>query len=97
MQTWDHNQVGTLLQALADQESNSNRHHDRDDGFDVNAELELVADIDGESDLSGWLWESAPDSEEKSRIDKVYSYLREREARKWVWRDGNVYRRDAHA
>ena len=77
MQGWDHNQVGTMLQALAEQETT------RRDGFDSWAELRLMEDVNSNGDLDNWLYEAAKDCDEKKQIDRVYSYLRNREERRW--------------
>jgi len=78
MQNWDHNQVGALVAALAEQEGR--------DGFDSWAERSLMEDVNGNGDLDNWLYEAAKDCDEKKQIDRVYSYLRSREQRKWQHR-----------
>lgn len=70
--TWDHNQAGTLLEALADQESM------RGD-FDSSAEFGLCEDFSGKGWLESWLYEA---TQGIKRLDKVYEYLQDREARK---------------
>lgn len=70
--TWDHNQAGTLLEALANQESM------RGD-FDQETEFGLCENFSGNGWLESWLYGAAPGVK---RLDKVYEYLQTRAARK---------------
>lgn len=69
---WDHNQAGTLLEALASQES---MHGD----FNQETEFGLCEAFSANGWLESWLYEAAPGIK---RLDKVYDYLQTRAARK---------------
>ena len=71
--TWDHNQIGTLLQAYAGEESNSS------DGFDQWAEWSLCEDFNGNGCLDNWIFGSNP--EKLNRLHRVGRYLRDRAER----------------
>lgn len=67
---WDHNQVGTLLQAYADQVQGSE--------FDSWAEYSLMEDCRCNGWLDSWIYENTPGIE---RLLNVHEYLQERENR----------------
>jgi len=69
--TWDHNQYGTLLEALARQESRTGE-------FDQYAEHSLCEDFRGNGHLDSWIAEATPGIE---RLYKVHDYLETRAAR----------------
>lgn len=77
---WDHNQVGTLIEACAETWATDEGH----DGFDIFAEHSLIED-----DMSnGWIDEClfTDASREFSRLASIASYLREREMREYYKR-----------
>lgn len=67
---WDHNQVGTLLLAHANEQSNED--------FDHWAEFALMSDLSGSGDLDNWIWEATP---EAKRLYRIFEYLQTRAAR----------------
>lgn len=73
LEEWDHNQVGTLLEAYANQES--------DDGFDSFAEYELMEGARGNGKIDMSIYENMKDQAE--RLFKIRDYLVEREERKY--------------
>lgn len=81
---WDHNQVGTVLLAYANQESESGKE------FDSWEEVSLMESDRDNGHIEQWLGESVRPAcaEDFARLDKVYAYLRERERRHWTIRNG---------
>jgi hypothetical protein len=71
--TWDHNQIGTLLQTFADQETHNHEE------FDQWAEFELMEDAGGNGNVDNWIFGSNP--EKLNRLDRIARYLRERQER----------------
>ena len=69
--TWDHNQHGTLLRCYAVQESNC-------DDFGQMEEHRLVEDMSGNGHLDNWIAEATPGIE---RLYKVHDYLEARKER----------------
>ncbi len=67
--TWDHNQIGTLLQAYADQEFGGS------DGFDSDAEFSLMESDRGNAMVDQWLDEATP---EAGRLYRIHQYLLKR-------------------
>lgn len=70
---WDHNQIATLLQALADQETNGE--------FDQYQEYDLMEDTRGNGHLDEILWRNCPIM---PRLTKVHEYLEARAHREEV-------------
>lgn len=70
---WDHNQIGTLLQAFADQETNGD--------FDQYRELEVMDETRSNGYLDEILWRNCP---EMARLTKVHEYLEARAKREEV-------------
>jgi hypothetical protein len=73
VETWDHNQTGTLMQTFADQET---RNHE---AFDQWAEFELMEDARGNGHMDNWIFGSNP--EKLNRLDRIGRYLRDRSER----------------
>lgn len=67
---WDHNQIGTLIQAYANQEHGGE--------FDSYAEYSLMEDCLCNGYLDSWIWEHTPGID---RLYKVHEYLQERQQR----------------
>lgn len=80
--TWDHNQLGALLQVWADQ--NADSMHSSREGFDSDAELSLMEDMRGNGYFDNWLCEAL--TEKGKRLLRIADYLRERENRKYCRR-----------
>lgn len=74
--TWDHNQVGTLLQAYADEHMASNSK----DGFDMWAEHALMEDAQSNGHLDNWVCEGA-DQKKLQQLFTVHDYLEKRRER----------------
>lgn len=89
MKDWDHNQVGTLVQALADQEAAAGEFSSSATEFNSDCELEIMEGARCNGMIEDWIWNAAKEGPELKRIDKVYTYLREREERKWKMREPN--------
>ena len=77
IETWDHNEVGTLIAAYVEQESEQLRG----DTFDQFAELELMESPRCNGDLESWISDATPDIE---RLFKIHDYLEARKGRKQV-------------
>lgn len=60
--TWEHNQLGTLLQAYLETE--------RNESWDMWAEYELCEDFSGSGHIHSWLWHG----EESNRAWAIYNY-----------------------
>lgn len=75
IETWDHNEVGTLIAAYVEQESEQLRG----DTFDQFAELELMESPRCNGYLESWISEATPDIE---RLFKIHDYLEARKERK---------------
>lgn len=71
--SWDHNQIGTLLQAFVEQESTNDW-----DGYE---EYNLMSDSFGNGFLDGILFEHGPNME---RLAKIHDYLEARAKREEV-------------
>lgn len=69
LRTWDHNQLGTIFEALVKQ------------FFGENWEWDLIEDFNCNGELDNWIYE-ALDAEGK-RLVKIADYLRSREERKF--------------
>ena len=67
---WDHNLVGLLLQAHANEQRGS--------GFDSWAEYALMEDVNSNGDLDSWVCDATPSID---RLYKVYNYLEARALR----------------
>lgn len=70
---WDHNQVGTLLAAYADQESNNEM-----DGFDQFAEYSLMERDQCNGYIEQWINEASPNA---ARLLRIHDYLQDRAER----------------
>lgn len=75
VETWDHNQVGTLIECYANQETTNT------DGFTSFEEYYLMEDARGNGDIVDWLFASATDKEELNRLVNINQYLYERATR----------------
>jgi len=75
---WDHNQIGTLLQAWANQESN------RRDGFTQDEEFNLMERARCNGYYDDWIYNAM--NADAKRCADVASYLRQREERKYNWK-----------
>jgi hypothetical protein len=75
IETWDHNEVGTLIEAYVEQESELLRS----DGFDQFAELELMESLHCNGDLETWIGNATPGIE---RLFTIHDYLEARKGRK---------------
>jgi hypothetical protein len=73
IETWDHNEVGTLIEAYVEQESELLRS----DGFDQFAELELMESARCNGRLDEWIIQATPDI---GRLFTIHDYLQERAA-----------------
>ncbi|UZZ64575.1 hypothetical protein [Curvibacter phage PCA1] len=71
--TWDHNQTGALIEALANQENQTG------DCFDSWAEHGLMEDAQSNGLLDNWIFGSNPDT--LNRLDKINRYLNTRAER----------------
>jgi hypothetical protein len=69
LRTWDHNQLGTIFEALVEQ------------FFGEDWEWNVIEDFNCNGDLDNWIYE-AMDAEGK-RLVKIADYLRSREERKF--------------
>lgn len=76
IETWDHNQVGTLLQAYADEHMASSSV----DGFDMWAEHALMEDAQSNGHLDNWVCEGA-DKKKLDQLFTVHDYLERRKER----------------
>lgn len=70
VEKWDHNQVGTLLEAYANQETT--------DVFDSSAEVALMEKARSNGYIDGWIESATPGIE---RLYKIHDYLNARMAR----------------
>jgi hypothetical protein len=66
VETWDHNQVGTLIELLVGED------------FDHYKEYDLMEDDRGNGEIEGWISENTPNI---GRLYNIADYLRTREAR----------------
>lgn len=73
LRKWDHNQCLCLLQAYV----NARKQSERGRGFSHDDECALMEWAGENGNLDNWLWESA-DSATMRRLDRVYTWLRER-------------------
>lgn len=73
LETWDHNQVGTLIEALANQENQNAQK------FDVWTEHGLMESAMCNGKLDNWIFGSNP--EKLNRLAKINDYLRTRAER----------------
>lgn len=72
---WDHNQIGALIQTVAN-------HMARGDEWDTDDELALVEDYSGSGLLDNWIFGKGQSSE-AIRIMNIACYLRRREERQY--------------
>ena len=72
LETWDHNQVGVLLQAYAKEQASGA------DGFDQWAEYNLMEGAYNNGYLDNWISDATPDID---RLYKIHDYLQKRDAR----------------
>lgn len=70
--TWDHNQCGTLLECLADQETSDS------DGFTSYTEFDLMERARCNGRLNSWVESATPNIQ---RLYKIHDYLETRAAR----------------
>lgn len=73
LSTWDHNHTGAILEALANQETQSA------DKFDTWAEHALMENAICNGELDNWIFGSNP--EKLNRLDKINRYLLKRSER----------------
>ena len=66
VETWDHNQVGTLIELFVGED------------FDHYREYDLMESDRGNGDIENWIYDNTPNIE---RLYKIGEYLRTREAR----------------
>jgi hypothetical protein len=71
IEEWDHNQLGTLVWAYANQETNAG-------GFDGLAELSLMESAQTNGRLDSWISEATP---EATRLFNIHDYLNARKER----------------
>ncbi len=69
MMDWDHNQVGTIVEALVVQ------------FLDEQWEWNVIEDWNSNGDLDNWIYDNLTD--EGKRLVKIADYLRQREERRF--------------
>jgi len=72
IETWDHNEVGTLIEAYVEQESYGS------DGFDQHVELGLMERASTNGDFDTWISSATPGIE---RLYNIHDYLESRKER----------------
>ncbi|MBC7198081.1 MAG: hypothetical protein H5U32_02415 [Pseudomonas balearica] len=68
IETWDHNEVGTLIEAYVDEQA---------PGFDMWAEYDLMESARANGRLDEWIIQATPDI---GRLFTIHDYLQERAA-----------------
>lgn len=75
IETWNHNQVGTLIECYSNQETNNS------EGFTSLVEYYMMVEASGNGYIENWLFESATDKAELNRLVSIHQYLYKRATR----------------